>query len=46
LVVNACSVSGLNATLSHRCIQVEIIEHRLFSEISKEWADRPLDRYS
>jgi len=31
--------------LPNRCLEVEPIEHRLFSEISKNWAGRPLDSY-
>jgi len=32
-------------SLSNRRLQVDPIEHRLFSEISKHWAAEPLVRY-
>ena len=43
-----CDRYGLSVTVSHYptgASKWNIIEHRLFSEISKEWAGRPLDRY-
>ena len=43
-----CDRYGISVTVSHYptgASKWNIIEHRLFSEISKEWAGRPLDRY-
>src|SRR5437764_326197 len=34
-----------HCSLSYRCLQVDPIEHRLFSEISKNWAAEPLNSY-
>jgi Rhodopirellula transposase DDE domain len=43
-----CDRYGISVAVSHYptgASKWNIIEHRLFSEISKEWAGRPLDRY-
>ncbi len=43
-----CDPHGISVSVSHYpagCSKWNPIEHRLFSEISKNWAGRPLDSY-